>query len=133
MPIQKTIEPPEQVTEAGHHLATLLRQKPKTKSGQVQFLWPQIKAALREGHTIKEVWESLNRDGLDLSYSRLRYYVARLRRREASAADVPNDAREPREHSTREDIDPALNLRERLEKRPGFHWDESPPDLKKLV
>jgi len=142
MAIQKTPESSDKPVEPGHYLAALLLQKPKTKSGQVQFLWPQIKAALRQGHTIREVGKSLGRDGLELSYSRLRYYVARLRRREAAGADIPDrqasqtgiaDAPEPREGSISEDNDPAFNLRSRLDKRPGFHWDESPPDLKKLV
>lgn len=142
MAIQKTPGSSDKPVEPGHYLAALVLQTPKTKSGQVQFLWPQIKSALRQGHTIREVWESLSRDGLELSYSRLRYYVARLRRRDASCADIPvrqtrgadiAAAPEPRDHSISGDNDPAFNLRNRLNNRPGFHWDESPPDLKKLI
>jgi hypothetical protein len=38
--------------------------------GQVRQLWPRIKVALREGHQLKQIWQCLVMDGLDLSYSK---------------------------------------------------------------
>jgi hypothetical protein len=124
-------------------LAALTGQRPRTKAGQVQWLWPQIKSALREGHKIRDIWECLVKDGLDLSYSRLRWYVARLKRLEGAGGVLPttppDQERAPvivsdgeqRLGSTRRD--PLANLRDRLHKRPGFQFDERPPDEKKLI
>ena len=124
-------------------LAALAGQRPRTKAGQVQWLWPQIKSALREGHKIRDIWECLVKDGLDVSYSRLRWYVARLRRLESAGSAVPtippDQKRAPLSVSDAEQRsgptsrDPLANLRERLNKRPGFQFDERPPDEKKLI
>jgi hypothetical protein len=124
-------------------LATLSGERPRTKSGQVQWLWPQIKCALREGHKIKDIWECLVADGLELSYSRLRWYIARLKRLDVVGAAVPtlppdqecapvpiNDAERSTGGIRR---DPLSNLRDRLNKRPGFQFDESPPNEKNLI
>ena len=66
--------------EAFTHLRNLPKQKPKTKAGQIRWLWPDIKQALATGHTVKEVFEALTKDGFKISYSKLRLYVAQLRR-----------------------------------------------------
>jgi hypothetical protein len=128
---------------SGTSLATLSGERPRTKAGQVQWLWPQIKCALREGHKIKDIWECLVADGLELSYSRLRWYIARLKRLEAAGAAEPTlppaqerapvlvNHAEPSTRLTRRD--PLANLRDRLNKRPGFEFDERPPDEKKLI
>ncbi len=76
----------------GDNLAALQEQKPRTKAGQLQQRWPQIKAALREGHTLIEIRQRLIEDGLELSYSKLRSYIARLKRRDAAGADLPRTA-----------------------------------------
>jgi hypothetical protein len=124
-------------------LAALAGQRPRTKAGQVQWLWPQIKSALQEGHKIRDIWECLVKDGLDVSYSRLRWYVARLKRSESAGAALPtilpDQERAPviishaEERSGPTRRDPLANLRDRLNKRPGFQFDERPPDEKKLV
>jgi len=126
----------------GSSLAALTEQKPKTKAGQLQRLWPHIKAALREGHTLLEIRERLIDDGLELSYSKLRSYVARLKRMEAAGADLPKSEIDsprlpPAFDSALADAkaphDPLANLRDRLNRRPGFQFDERPPDEKKLI
>ncbi len=66
--------------EGFSHLRSLPKQKPKTKAGQIRWLWPDIKRALDSGHTVKEVFEALRKDGFKIPYSRLRLYVAELRR-----------------------------------------------------
>ena len=120
-------------------LAALSGEKPRTKAGQVQWLWPQIKSALRDGHKIRHIWECLVEDGLELSYSRLRWYVARLRRMEAAGTDLPkNDLDQnkfpanPGQNLAAIRRDPLANLKTHLNKRPGFEFDERPPDEKKL-
>jgi hypothetical protein len=42
--------------------------------------WPEIKAALETGHSLKTIWERLQADGMEIRYNRLSEYVARLRR-----------------------------------------------------
>jgi hypothetical protein len=127
------------------HLSALLEGRPKTKSGQIRWLWPNIKAALRDGHQLKHVWECLVQDGVNLSYSKLRWYVARLRKLEAAGADLPGDGTEPEvtralgalpngaSNSDTPKRDALANLRDRMNKRPGFEFDERPPDEKKLI
>ena len=126
-------------------LSVLIEAKPQTKAGQVQWLWPQIKSALREGHKLKQVWQCLVEDGLQISYSRLRWYVARLKKLEAAGADLPGanwrtQAAEAKGKSVSESSiperpkhDALANLRQRMSKRPGFEFDEHPPDEAKLI
>jgi hypothetical protein len=54
-------------------------EKPKTKSGRIRCLWPEIAQALDAGYTIKEICLALNRNGISIHYSRLRSLVARFR------------------------------------------------------
>lgn len=126
-------------------LSVLIEAKPQTKAGQVQWLWPQVKSALREGHKLKQVWQCLVEDGLEISYSRLRWYVARLKRLEAAGADLPGtnwktQVAEAKGKSVSESSipespkrDALANLRQRMNKRPGFEFDEGPPDETKLI
>lgn len=118
------------------HLSALVESVPKFKSGQIQGLWPQITDAIARGHKLKQIWESMSRDGLDVSYSRFRHVVADLKL--SHPMDHKSPSRPDRQVQRSIDpespeFDPARNLRERLDKRPGFQFDERPPDLKKLV
>jgi hypothetical protein len=117
-------------------------------------LWPKIRAALAAGHSIRDVGRELALDGLEISYSKLRTYIARLRKTDpqilapngipgpdatppnAPPAEIPSGAEATiRVTSTANpsDYDPLANLRERLTRRPGFHYDDRPPDEKKLI
>jgi hypothetical protein len=127
-------------SEAGR-LSNLIAGKPQSKFGQLRQLWPDVKAALRAGHQLKQVWECLVQDGIDLSWSKFRTYIVRLRRLEAAGADLPNDPAQNRDlksptspnNSNSGKRDPLANLRERMNQRPGFEFDERPPDMKKLI
>jgi hypothetical protein len=58
-------------------------EKPATKAGQIRALWPEIKAALAEGQSMKTIREWLQDDaGITLSITSLTSYVSRIRRRE---------------------------------------------------
>ena len=93
-------------------------------------------------------------DGLEISYSKLRTYIARLRkfhphqptrsRRAESLASPPTDvpagtpqAVQPTNPPARAPevtpYDPLANLRDRLTRRPGFQYDDRPADEKKLI
>jgi hypothetical protein len=119
-------------------LGALTEVQPKFKSAQIGLLWPEIKEAIAGGHKLRQIWERLGEDGIHLSYSKFRYYIARLKRIETSGkgAAPPSHAAQ----SVRKGADPVspahdplANLRDRLSKRPGFEFDERPPDIKKLI
>ncbi len=110
--------------------------RPKYKSAQIRLLWPEIKKALADGHKLRQIWERVGEDGVQLSYSKFRSYIARLKRvgrsgQDAQLPDINESSRKAAPESP--EYDPAKNLHERLNKRPGFQFDERPPDLKKLV
>jgi hypothetical protein len=120
-------------------LSALVEERPQSKFGQLRRIWPEIKAVLRDGHQVKYVWEHLVQNGVELSYSKFRTYVARLRSLETSGADLPTlgvDVQTARPTAAIKDAvkrDAVSNLRERLNKRRGFEYDERPPDEKKLI
>jgi hypothetical protein len=122
-------------------LRALTACTPKFKSGQIRALWPHIRDAIAAGHKLKQIWECLGQNGLALSYSRFRYYVATLKRSEPreqqhTRSSVPFGT----PSGTRVNIsagetprDALANLRERMNNRPGFEFDSRPPDVKKLI
>jgi hypothetical protein len=140
---EKTANGPPRLLPPDNRLAALAGERPKTKAGQVQWLWPQIKAALSNGHKIRQIWECLVNDGLDITYARLRYYIARFKRLELQGVPLPTLDRSGQEtRTTTSKQEPAsegtgrdalANLRNRLNNRPGFQFDERPPDEKKLI
>jgi hypothetical protein len=135
------------------HLKALPKRRPVRKSAQIRWLWLEIREALAAGHTINDLWEELARDGLAISYSKLRTYVARLRKADQQRAvdsgpdprivtspgtwtEVPSGGQPPKRGNRGVEptgYDPLANLRERLTRRPGFNYDDRPPDEKKLI
>jgi hypothetical protein len=140
---EKDANAPPRLLSAENYLTALVGERPKTKAGQVQWLWPQIKAALVAGHKIRQIWECLADDGLDITYARLRYYIARFKRQESHGVPMPTRDRShqpsrtatsnPQVKSEGTGRDALANLRSRLNHRPGFQFDERPPDEKKLI
>jgi hypothetical protein len=136
------------------HLNALPAHRPARKSAQIRWLWPEISEALAAGHTIGDIRRELALDGLDISYSNLRIHVARLRKSNPlqptvnrhSVPTVPPAAGVPagaplavpptNPAPLAADVapyDPGANLRDRLTHRPGFEYDDRPPDEKKLI
>jgi hypothetical protein len=133
-----------------------LREKPRTKAGQVRQAWPDIRDLLVAGHSLKDVWAWLEEIGLEIGYGRLSHYVGQLRRRdEATRSDMPPRVTEGSEAAaevvtqTRPPVlseatalpppncqgkgpDPLANVLEREGRRPGFNFNEE-PDPKKLI
>lgn len=110
--------------------------RPKYKSAQIKLLWPEIKKALADGHKLRQIWESLDEDGINLSYSKFRSYIARLKRSMPMDQTGQAPAEPPTKRATATEAvanDPLANLRDRLNNRPGFQFDERPPDIKKLI
>jgi hypothetical protein len=110
-----------------------MREKPRTKAGQVRQAWPDIKQLLDAGHSLKDVCQWLNEIGLQIGYARLSDYVSQLRRCEilfAPPAEVavhshPAVAEETTPH-------PLAHILEREKKRVGFDYNAE-PDPKKLI
>jgi hypothetical protein len=136
-------------------LRARLREKPRTKVGQVRQAWPDIKALFAAGHSLKDIWTWLNEIGIEIGYARLSHYVGQLRRREEAAKSLavgqqPLDdgAGLPQtdlaSHAIADAVseqqlgqmpgqgDPLANIIERERRRPGFDYN-SEPDIKKLI
>ncbi len=132
-----------------------LQQKPRTKVAQIRQAWPDVKALLDAGHSLKDVCNWLNEVGIEIGYARLSDYTRRLRRQNQATALVdtappnPDNALasdQPRPELTESTVrktrteaaravvenDPLANIRERERQRPGFQYN-SEPDIKKLI
>jgi hypothetical protein len=71
------------------HLPNLRRLREAKPDRYMAFLrraWPDIKAELDSGHTLKDVCKSLNADGISIAYPTLRTTVGRLRREQRRVA-----------------------------------------------
>ena len=134
-------------------LRARLREKPRTKAGQVRQAWPEIKALFEAGHSLKDIWIWLNEIGIEIGYARLSHYTGQLKRRDgAFARRQPTAEADANPDSTRFDDatsiegttipseppgaehagDPVANVREREHRPPGFQYN-SEPDPKKLI
>ena len=134
---------------ARSRLAALREKKPPTKAAQIRALWPEIKAALDNGHNLKVVCECLAADGIALSEQSLSAYIWRIRRKSPERA--PNTSATPtpapptptmapadapaRSLTDRKDRerDPLANVRARQSKRSGFDYRPETADPKQLI
>ena len=113
-------------------LEKLAGAPPKKKAAVIRSLLPGIEAALNSGQSLKDIWEALRNEGLQMSYCAFHMTVSRARKMRKPTAtsswgkqDKPLEAQEPQGTKVEagEERDPLANLR-RLEpeNRPGFHW-----------
>jgi hypothetical protein len=63
-------------------LRSRLKEKPRTKAGQVRQAWPEIRALFEAGHSLKDIWLWLNEIGIEIGYARLSHYTGQLKRRD---------------------------------------------------
>jgi len=108
-------------------LEKLAEEPPTTKTALLHSLLPHIQLALRSGKTLKQVWQRLSEDGLDISCETFCRLVRRARTKPRPSAalsgksvEVPAASTETPESSVARD--PLANLRRLEENRPGFHW-----------
>lgn len=142
-------------------LRALRAEKPATQMGQIRWAWPEISAALAIGHSLTTVHQRLQEVGIEIPYKRLSLYIGRLRREGATRHPLPvappsdiaalraevriqaSSEMSPPSTSTPETVtdlapgeapehDPLANLRKYANTRPGFNWDEAPPNKNKL-
>ena len=137
-----------------NRLRTRLREKPRTKVGQVRQAWPDIRDLLAAGHSLKDIRVWLNEIGLEIGYARLSDYVGRLRRQDEAeirvlkpelhetGAALVTEANPERQNGLAQVAqpiaddgrrrNPLANVLERQSKRPGFDYNAE-PDPKKLI
>jgi len=138
-----------------NRLRARLQEKPRTKAGQVRQAWPDIKALLDAGHSLKDICNWLNETGIKIGYAKLSFYTGRLSRHNQVAARDETTAPDPDSGRNADQVkpevtestagktsaeakivpvenDPLTNIREREGRRPGFYYN-SKPDIKKLI
>ena len=112
-------------------LDKLAGASPKRKAALIRSLLPGIEAALNSGQSLKEIWEALGSEGLQMSYHVFHMTVWRARKaRKPTAAsnwgkqDKPSEAQGLQEAKVEAvgERDPLANLKRLEEDRPGFHW-----------
>jgi hypothetical protein len=130
-------------------LAALREKKPPTKAARIRNLWPEIKAALDNGHSLKSITECLAADGIAVTFRELSVYVGRLRKKPINPADVqagtggvqdgivstavPPPTTRSADTSEQGSRDPLANVRERQKKRTGFDYRPELADPKELI
>lgn len=112
-------------------LEKLAEEPPATKTALLHSLLPQIQLAVRSGKTLKQVWQRLSEDGLDMSCETFCRLVRRARAKpRTSAAAGGKSVEEPAASSpgTESSVarDPFANLKRLEANRPGFHWRATP-------
>jgi hypothetical protein len=92
--VDRTEIPRNWIAATRKHFALRRSEKPATKAGQIRALWPEIKAALAEGQSMKTIRTWLEQDaGLALNITSFTSYVSRIRRRELRHAASRSQAR----------------------------------------
>jgi hypothetical protein len=119
------------------HLRSLPSQTPRTSTGWVQWMWPEIQAGLETGKKLREVWEAVQKDGMNIPYPQFRCYVSRVRRRQHKQGTPSPKVFLQMECTLTDDTrlrgqaDPLYNVRMQLEKKREFHFEYNPfPDPK---
>ena len=126
-------------------LAALREKKPARKSAQIRALWPDIKGALDDGHSLKAVCECLEASGITVTVAALAVYIGRLRRKDGALDQSVKGATDSsavlrdRSHPTttdagsRRSADPLANVRERGANDRAFDYRPELADPTKLI
>ena len=110
-------------------LERLAADPPKRRVALIRTLLPEIEAAVTSGQNLKDIWEALQTEGLEVSYHTFYMVVWRARRKPTAASrggiqSKPSEAQAlaKKQVETVEERDPLANLKLLEENRPGFHW-----------
>jgi hypothetical protein len=124
-------------------LAALREKKPPSKAAQIRALWPEIRTALDNGHSLQAVCDCLAADGIVVSVQSLGSYIGRIRRKGESVTLSPAlaDSGSTRAGEraavlpVREEKsnDPLANVKQRQTKRPTFDYKPELADAKDLI
>jgi len=112
-------------------LEKLAEEPPTTKTALLRFLLPQIEVALRSGKTLRQVWQRLSEDGLDISCETFCRLIRRARAKPGASAAPSGKSVEAPTASTQTTENgvaryPLENLKRLEANRPGFHWRATP-------
>lgn len=126
-----------------------IRDRPKRQVGLVRWLWPEIRATLNAGYSVREIQTGLADVGVHFRYRSLALYIRQFRLQEkntptAGAAPIniraiPGEAFRPDEGElgppgVKQPHDPLRNIREMRAKRPTFEYKPpTPEDKDKLI
>jgi hypothetical protein len=127
-------------------LAALREKKPPSKAAQIRALWPEIRTALDNGHSLQAVCDCLAADGIAVSVQSLGSYIGRIRRDSGKRESVtPSPAlADPGSMRAVERVavlpvrdersnDPLANVKQRQAKRPTFDYKPELADAKDLI
>jgi len=110
-------------------LEQLAAAPPKRKAALIRSLLPGIEAAANSGQTLKDIWEALETEGLEVSYHTFLMAIWRAKRKRTAhqgweKKDKASEREEGwnRDAETVEERDPLANLKRLEENRPGFQW-----------
>ena len=120
-------------------LEKLAAAPPKRRVALIRSLLPGIEAALTSGQNLRDIWEALVTEGLQVSYHTFYMVIWRARKKPTAARGLGKQDKchevqglqEPKVE-TDDGRDPFANLRRLEENRPGFHW-RGRRDLNALV
>src|SRR5207248_1909584 len=109
-----------------------------SKAAQIRALWPEIRTALDNGHSLQAVCDCLAADGITLTVQSLGSYIGRIRRtsgrpdQSAITAELDSSNSRPKHiqpveveapiASGKQPADPLANVRARQGKRPAFDY-----------
>ena len=141
------MERPNTDLTARARLTALSEKKAPKKAAQIRALWPEIKAALDNGHTHESVCECLAADGITLTARSLASYISRIRRAsikdwqrvrpiqaKPAAPDAPKrKSTVQRSESNAQSTNPLANVQERQRKRSGFDYRPELADPRDLI
>ena len=120
-------------------LEELAAAPPKRKAALIRSLLPGIEAALTSGQNLKDIWEALESEGLQVSYHTFQMAVWRAKRKPTAPRGWGKQEKSSelegigeRGVEAVEERDPLANLRRLEENRPGFQW-RGTQKLKRLV
>ena len=120
-------------------LEQLASGPPKTSVALIRSLLPGIERALTSGQNLKDIWEALQSEGLEVCYHTFYLVVWRARKKPTAASSRGKQEESPAAEGSKEtkvgaveDRDPFANLKRLEENRPGFHW-RGTQSLKTLV
>jgi hypothetical protein len=110
-------------------LERLAADPPKRRVALIRTLLAEIEAAVTSGQNLKDIWEALQTEGLDVSYHTFYMVVWRARKKPTVASKRGKQEESPTAEGSKEtkvgaveDRDPFANLKQLEENRPGFHW-----------
>jgi hypothetical protein len=127
-------------------LAALREKKPPSKAAQIRALWPEIRTALDNGHSLQAVCDCLAADGIAVSVQSLGSYIGRIRRDSGKRESVTPSTvlADPGSTNANERVavlpvreqkanDPLANVKQRQAKRPTFDYKPELADAKDLI